>query len=667
MKTMKKNSAIKGLLAAAVIVAATAVAGHAEECIYVYHQDSIVFKDYAEHVDSVALENNKTQISIYDTTHVQLYTAALSYVDSIKFADDRPVADLLDVVFNPDGSATDISPMANTVEAVGNNTIAWDETYKRYTARYNNPWAASTVPDYYKIDYDNNTAFKNGLSDGHTLETVFMTDYEGTIPNAEAKWFSSHQSGGTGFLISTISGSRKNEITFLPNVNTTSKSKWIWCTSGVVPQPKVFYHVVGVWDKAAGKAYVYVNGELKNTVAAKGNLRFPTAGSRWFGIGGDPNGANAAQAGAKWEVVTARVYNDVLTQDQVTSLWRDVKKLQDAAQESTPLVTDIDYMSGLPVKVGGTYSIYGNNFKAGDKIAFTSTTEGGTSFTSAVTLIEPAGVTVKIPAGTVTGSYLMTLSRGDSTQVLGGTRLEVVDSTPAGSKVIAHRGFWLGTSQNSRQSLLNAQNLGVYGSETDVWLTTDNHLMINHDAKLNNVTIQTSTYDQVKDLTLSNGEKVPQLNDFLDMLKSSSSATKLIIEIKKHSTDARTVEAADSAVAAVKRAGVQDKVEYISFSLNACAEVAKLDPQAKVSYLNGDLAPDSLYAKGIMGLDYSAAKFTANPTWVTRAHELGMTCNAWTINTRSQMAEMSKMNIDFITTDYPIVATAIKRHFDDNH
>jgi hypothetical protein len=124
MKAMKKNNAIKGLLAAAIIAAAS-MAGHAEECIYVYHQGSIVFKDYAEHVDSVALENNKTQISIYDTTHVQLYSAALSYVDSIKFADDRPVADLLDVVFNPDGSARDISPMGNTVEAVGNNTIVW--------------------------------------------------------------------------------------------------------------------------------------------------------------------------------------------------------------------------------------------------------------------------------------------------------------------------------------------------------------------------------------------------------------------------------------------------------------------------------------------------------------------------------------------------------------
>ena len=33
--------------------------------------------------------------------------------------------------------------------------------------------------------------------------------------------------------------------------------------------------------------------------------------------------------------------------------------------------------------------------------------------------------------------------------------------------------------------------------------------MLNHDASLGGVTFQDATYDQVKDLTLSNGEKCP--------------------------------------------------------------------------------------------------------------------------------------------------------------
>ena len=76
-----------------------------------------------------------------------------------------------------------------------------------------------------------------------------MGDYTPPIVNGEAKFFSSHEAGGTGLMVCKTSGSRGNELTFLPNVSTTGKSTWRWATSGIVPQPKQYYHVVGVWDK----------------------------------------------------------------------------------------------------------------------------------------------------------------------------------------------------------------------------------------------------------------------------------------------------------------------------------------------------------------------------------------------------------------------------------
>ncbi len=104
--------------------------------------------------------------------------------------------------------------------------------------------------------------------------------------------------------------------------------------------------------------------------------------------------------------------------------------------------------------------------------------------------------------------------------------------------VVAHRGYYAteGAAQNSLAALKNAQNLNLYGSETDVWLTTDGHLMLNHDQDYQGVVIQNSTYDQVKNLTLSNGEKMPQLQDFLKQLTDKSKTTKLFIEVKDHNT-----------------------------------------------------------------------------------------------------------------------------------
>ena len=57
------------------------------------------------------------------------------------------------------------------------------------------------------------------------------------------------------------------------------------------------------------------------------------------------------------------------------------------------------------------------------------------------------------------------------------------------TQVIAHRGFWKtnGSAQNSIAALVKADSIGCYGSEFDVWLTTDNQLVVNHDATFEEV------------------------------------------------------------------------------------------------------------------------------------------------------------------------------------
>ena len=235
-----------------------------------------------------------------------------------------PEADLLDVVFNEDGTAEDVSPMKNVVEIGGTGaTVYYNETYNRYVASFNNPWG-STCTGYYKVDFESNEAVRNALSDGHSLEMLVMGDYEGAIQNVEAKPFSAMQGGGTGLLICTTSGERMNEFTFLPNVTESGNSTWRWTNSGVVPVPKTYYHVIGVWNKEESKAYIYIDGNLKNTVNAPGNFRFANAGCNWFCVGGDadPNGGGQ---GWKGDVVIARAYDKALTQMEVTALWNKLQ------------------------------------------------------------------------------------------------------------------------------------------------------------------------------------------------------------------------------------------------------------------------------------------------------------------------------------------------------
>ena len=239
---------------------------------------------------------------------------------------EAPVADLLDVVFKEDGTAEDVSPMHNTVEHFGTSSTYYNETYKRYVANFDNPWGG-TCTSYYKVDYETNEAMRSALADGHSLEMVVMGDFEGALADVEAKPFSAMQVGGTGFLIcKTNTEGRQNEFTFLPNVTTSGSSTWRWTTSGVVPQARTYYHVIGVWNKEEQKSYIYINGTLCKTLDAPGDFKFATEGCNWFCLGGDPSDATTANAGWKGDVVLARAYDKPLTREDAALLW---KKLND--------------------------------------------------------------------------------------------------------------------------------------------------------------------------------------------------------------------------------------------------------------------------------------------------------------------------------------------------
>jgi len=634
-------------------------AGVAED-ICVFHEGVVVFETNADDIDSVAVADDV--VSFFGQGAKLLYSSKQSDIDSILFLAPVPVADVLDVKFNADGTAEDVSAMGNTVESHGNPETFFSSEFGRYEVRFSdNAWAGN-ANRYYKVSYADNVAFQNALADGHTMETVIRCQYSGTIADAESKYFSSHQSGGTGLMISKISGVRKNELTFLPHVG----GSWRWATSGVIPEPYVYYHIVGVWNKSQNKAYIYINGELKNTIATSGDFKFPNSTCYYFAIGGDPSNATTVNASWNGDVVLARIYDNPLTTAEVKSLWTRLENMRGPKDEM--MVRDVHFYTGLQVKAGKGLDIYGADFREGDKITFTNMDDATKSFVVVCSLMaDNQGVHFTLPENVVSGNYRMSLSRDGMTQDLGSNQLVVVDKLARGSQVIAHRGYWKapGAAQNSRASLKAALALkDCYGSETDVWLTTDGHIMVNHDPSLNGVTIQTSTYDEVKNLTLSNGEKIPQLQDLLEILAADDSGTKLIIEVKTHSSVAATCACVDSVVSAVKAMGLEDKVEYIAFSYDACLEFVKKVPAAKVAYLNGDKSPQTLHANGITGLDYTQAKTT--DAYISDAHALGMTVNVWTIDADAQIVYTNNRDADYITTNYPESAIKVYRHYRDN-
>lgn len=229
-------------------------------------------------------------------------------------------------------------------------------------------------------------------------------------------------------------------------------------------------------------------------------------------------------------------------------------------------------------------------------------------------------------------------------------------------KVIAHRGYWdtPGSSQNSIVSLIKADSIGCYGTEFDVWLAEDQVLVLNHDTGYNGFPVEKTASSKLMEQKLANGENLPSLEQFLKAAKNLK--IRLVLELKPHSTTERESRAVESILDLVKSMGLEDRVDYISFSKHAIQGFAQKAPKnVSVQYLGQDLSPKELFALGVKGADYNFSVYQKNSTWLTDLKSLGMVSNVWTVNKSEQMQWCIEQEIDFITTDAPLTYLSLSQ------
>ena len=227
-----------------------------------------------------------------------------------QYPSDVITPDLCNIVYDQNGVPTDISPKNSPVKYYpGNQTesINYYEQYKRYAPSFNaTPGAnlsASAMYGYY-VDY---TDWQTAFNDGYTIEAVF------SIPkahnNAESKAFGGTGSGGFAIMLGNTG--RGGSIEFIQH----NGSAWCFGSTGIIPEPERFYHVIGVYDPSAKKIHTYVDGELIVSVDCTGIKHMKTAAKKLcVGANYTDAAGNGSWSGA---VVVSRAYDAVMTADQV--------------------------------------------------------------------------------------------------------------------------------------------------------------------------------------------------------------------------------------------------------------------------------------------------------------------------------------------------------------
>lgn len=221
-------------------------------------------------------------------------------------------------------------------------------------------------------------------------------------------------------------------------------------------------------------------------------------------------------------------------------------------------------------------------------------------------------------------------------------------------KVVAHRGYWdtPGSAQNSIRSLVKADSIGCYASEFDVWRTKDGVIVVNHDPTINGVDIESSTADKVLCQKLANGETIPTLEQYLAAAQPLS--TRLVLELKSHNSNSNEKAAITQILALVKKYGLEDRTEYITFSKNGfCCLIGAAPKGCGVQYLSGDYIPAQIKQHSGKGIDYKITVLRKHPEWIKECHDLGLTVNVWTVNKPEDMQWCIDNGVDYITTNDP--------------
>ena len=252
--------------------------------------------------------------------------------------------------------------------------------------------------------------------------------------------------------------------------------------------------------------------------------------------------------------------------------------------------------------------------------------------------------------------------------------------------VIAHRGYSSTAPENTIPAFVEAAKKGYKTVECDIEWTKDSVPVLLHDSKINRTARKSNgkklffpkkcsslTYNQLLQYDFGSwkgeeykGTKIPTFQELLDCSKDNN--LNVYVELKESS--GFDEKKAKILVDAVKEAGLEDKITWISFNDDYLQKIKKLMPDARLGYLSKK-TPDkktinileSLQtSENEVFLDVKASKMT------DKASDLldnsGFDFESWTVNDCGKLNDLFSYDCKGITTD-TITEDHFNKHYDE--
>ncbi len=252
---------------------------------------------------------------------------------------------------------------------------------------------------------------------------------------------------------------------------------------------------------------------------------------------------------------------------------------------------------------------------------------------------------------------------------------DTVDIDRAGNqvKVIAHRGYTETAPENTIPAFVAAAEKGYSTVECDIEWTKDGVPVILHDATINRTARKENgwrlffprkcsdmTYDKLLEYDFGSwysndfkGTKIPSFDELLSC--ASDNDLNLYVELKE-TTDFND-EKAQALVDAVKNAGLEDKITWISFNEDYLKTMAKAMPEARLGYLSKKEVDENTIetlknlqtGKNEVFLDLKSSRISKTSSKILE--DSGFNFEVWTVDSSDEIKELAEYDCKGITTN----------------
>ena len=243
---------------------------------------------------------------------------------------------------------------------------------------------------------------------------------------------------------------------------------------------------------------------------------------------------------------------------------------------------------------------------------------------------------------------------------------------------VAHRGNSSVAPENTLAAYRSAIEAGADGAECDVYRSADGVVFLSHDRlpkrTMGDGDLTTMPFEQIRQFDAGSwkgerfkGEKVPSLDEYLQLLKDSTCHP--VVEIKQTGIEANVLKS-------IRKNGMTNVTTIIAFNEGVVQEIRRLEPSICVAWLYSENLKDKgtaeenaerladLFIERCRKLDVAVidlAHHLLSPKLVKSLQAANIHVWTWTVNDEAAMKRYLDWGVESITTDKPaLLSTVLK-------